>query len=109
MATTYKVLGQVKPSATTNTTLYTVPSSTQTVCSTLTICNTSGTAATFRVAIRPDGAAISNEHYIIYGSTVAGNDTIFLTLGITLGDTDVVTVYSSAGDLVYNLFGSEVA
>jgi hypothetical protein len=36
MTTTYKVLGQVNPSATTNTDLYTVPSATSAVCSTLT-------------------------------------------------------------------------
>ena len=35
MATTYKVLGQSNPSATTATTLYTVPASTQAVVSTI--------------------------------------------------------------------------
>jgi hypothetical protein len=39
MATTYKVLGQLNPAATTPTTLYTVPASTSTVVSTITICN----------------------------------------------------------------------
>ncbi len=37
MAETRKVLGQSNPSATTNTTLYTVPSATQAVASTLTV------------------------------------------------------------------------
>ena len=53
MATTYKVLGQSNPAATTATTLYTVPSATSTVISTITICNQAATAATFRVAVRP--------------------------------------------------------
>jgi len=44
MATTYKVLGQSKPSAATNTTLYTVPASTAAVISTLAICNDSASA-----------------------------------------------------------------
>ncbi len=51
MPTTYKVLGQVNPSATTATTLYTVPSATSTVVSTITICNQASSAATYRIAV----------------------------------------------------------
>lgn len=108
MASTYKVLGQSAPSATTNTTLYTVPGATSAVISTLNICNRSSTAKTFRVAIRPGGASIANSHYIAYDTLVPGNDSICLTLGITLATTDVVTVYASSSDLSFNLFGSEI-
>ena len=65
MATTYKVLGQSAPSATTDTTLYTVPASTETVVSTIAVANRAATNATFRIAIRPDGASIANQHYIV--------------------------------------------
>lgn len=109
MATTYKVLGQVNPSATTATTLYTVPSATQTVVSTISVCNQAGTAATFRIAVRPAGATLSAEHYIVYGATVPASDSTFFTLGIALGATDVVTVYASSADLSFNAFGSEIA
>lgn len=109
MATVYKVLGQVNPSATTNTTLYTVPSATSTVCSTLTICNIGTAAAAYRIAIRPSGATLANIHYIAYDNYINGNDSIFLTVGITLATTDVITVYSSTANLVFNLAGSEIA
>ena len=84
MATTYKVLGQVNPSATTNTTLYTCPASTQTVISTITICNQAGTSGTYRIAIRPNGATISAEHYIVYDASVPANSTTAYTLGMTI-------------------------
>lgn len=109
MATTYKVLGQVNPSATTATTLYTVPSATQTIISTISVCNQAGTAATFRIAVRPAGATLSAEHYIVYGATVPASDATFLTLGIALAATDVVTVYSSSANLSFSAFGSEIA
>jgi hypothetical protein len=109
MATTYKVLGQVNPSATTPTTLYTVPSSTQTVVSTISVCNLTGGEIGFRIAIRPAGATLENKHYIAYDSKVAGNDTTFITVGATLGATDVITVYASTANLVFNAFGSEIA
>lgn len=108
MATTYKVLGQQNPSATTNTTLYTVPAATSAVCSTLVVANR-GASTTFRVAIRPAGATLSNEHYIIYDNYVNQYDTVFLTLGITLAATDVVTIYAGAATLSFSLFGSELS
>jgi len=108
MATSYKVLGQVNPAATTLTTLYTVPSATQAVASTLTICNL-GTTATVRVAVRPAGAAINNKHYIVYDNVVNSNDTMFLTLGIALATTDVVSVYAGSANVSFNLYGSEIA
>ena len=109
MATTYKVLGQVAPSATTLTTLDTVPAATSAVVSTIAVCNRAATAATYRIAIRPAGAAISNEHYIAYDSTVAANDTTMLTIGITLAATDVISVYASTANLSFNAFGSEIS
>jgi hypothetical protein len=109
MTTTYKVLGQSAPSATTDTTLYTVPSATQAVCSTLTICNRANTSATFRWAVRPAGAALANQHYQAYDVVIAGADSIHLTLGVTLGATDVVTVYASTANLSFSLYGSEIS
>ena len=108
MALTYKVLGQSSPSATTNTDLYTVPASTSTVASTLVVCNR-GTSTTFRVAVRPAGATLADEHYIVYGNYVNQYDSVFLTLGITLATTDVVTVYTNSANVSFSLFGSEVS
>ena len=107
MTTTYKVLGQQAPSATTNTDLYTVPGVTSTVVSTLAIANR-GVSTTYRVAVRPAGTAIANQHYIVYDATISSGDSIFLTIGITLATTDVVTVYAGTASLSFSLFGSEL-
>ena len=109
MATTYKVLGQVNPSATTATTLYTVPSAKSAVVSTISVCNQAGTAATFRIAVRPAGASLAAEHYIVYGATVPASDSTMITVGLTLATTDVVTVYASSANLSFNAYGSEIA
>lgn len=104
-----KVLGQVNPAATTATTLYTVPASTSTVISTITVANQAGSAATFRVSVRPAGAAQTAAMYLAFDVTVNGNDTVILTLGLTLATTDVVTVYSSSTTVSFNAFGSELS
>jgi hypothetical protein len=109
MATTYKVLGQSNPSATTATTLYTVPSATQTVVSTVTICNQAATAATYRIAVRVAGAALSASQYIAYDVSLPANASDTLTLGLTLNATDVITVYASTATMSFAAFGSEIA
>lgn len=108
MAAVYKVLGQSSPAATTDTTLYTVPAGNSAVCSTLVVCNRGAIGTTFRAAVRPAGAAIANQHYIAYNSPINQNDSLFLTLGITLAATDVVTIYAGSADLSFSLFGSEI-
>lgn len=107
MPTAYKVLGQIAPSATTATAIYTVPSATQTVVSSVSVCNRSGSAATFRLSVRPDGATLANQHYLTYDADVAANDTVILTIGITMDATDVLEAYASSGDLSFHAYGSE--
>jgi len=108
MATTYKVLGQSNPAATTADDLYTVPASTSTVVSTIVVANL-GTSGTYRIAIRPAGASIVNEHYIAYDGVLNANDSITWTLGVTLATTDVVTIYASNTSFAFSAFGSEIS
>jgi hypothetical protein len=107
MAFTYKVLGQSAPSATTNTDIYTVGAEKQAIISTLVVCNRSSSIRTYRIAVRPAGATLANQHYIAYDVTVGASDSTNLSLGMTLGPADVVTVYASTTDLSFTLFGSE--
>lgn len=109
MPTTYKVLGQSNPSATTATTLYTVPSATQAVVSTIVVANLTTTAATFRIAVRVAGAALANSQYVAYDITVGASDSTTITLGLTLGAADVITVYASTANVTFSAFGSEIS
>jgi hypothetical protein len=102
-----KVLGQVNPSATTATTLYTVPSAKSAVISTLVICNQAAASATYRIAVRPAGATLAALHYVAYDVSVGASDSTALTLGITLATTDVVTVYASTATLSFHAYGDE--
>lgn len=109
MAVAYKVLGQANPAATTDTTLYTVPNATEAVISTIVVANLSNTAATYRIAVRPNGATLANQHYVAFDVTVGGNDSTAITLGITVDATDVVTVRASTANLAFSAFGSEIS
>lgn len=102
---TYKVLGQSAPAATTATTLLTASSAT--IISTLNVSNIGGTQDTIRIAVRPAGAALANQHYIAYGVPLAAGAVFSIQGGLTLANTDVVTVYSTTGNSVFNAFGSD--
>jgi glucose-6-phosphate dehydrogenase assembly protein OpcA len=108
MPQAHKVLGQSNPSATTLTTLYTVPASTQAVCSTIAICNTASSATTYRIAVRPAGASIANSQYLAYDAALPANDTATLTLGVTLAATDVISVYAASANVAFSAFGVEI-
>jgi hypothetical protein len=109
MATTYKILGQVSPSATTETDLYTVPASTQTVVSTLVVANRGATDATFRITVTANGVATTSKDYIAYDVSCGANGINAFTFGLTMDASDKVRVYSSNANLSFSLFGSEIA
>ena len=102
---TYKVLAQSAPSATSATTLYTATNAT--IVSTLNAANRGSTQDSIRVAVRPAGATLANQHYIAYDVPLASNAVLSLQGGITLANTDVITVYSTTGNTSFSAFGSE--
>ena len=107
MATT-KVLGQSYPSSATATTLYTCGVANGTVVSTINVANLSANNDTVRIAVRPAGATLANQHYLTYGITVPSNGQYAFTAGVTLANTDVLTIYSTNGTCAFSAFGQEL-
>jgi len=108
MPNTYKSPAQLVPTAQTLSTLYTVPSDTQTVVSNIHACNFGSTTASIRVAVRPNGASIADQHYLFFGLTITANDTIEFGHGITMDATDVLSVWASTASVSFNLSYAEV-
>lgn len=109
MATTYKVLGQIEPSAASATTLYTVPSATQAVVSTITACNQGNSSASIRIAVQPNAEALSDKHYIAYEVVLGAGQTSAFTIGITMDASDIISVRASTATVSFNAFGSEIS
>lgn len=110
MPTQYKILGQSYPSAATLTTAYTVPSATNTVVSTVAICNNSNTVSSYRIAIEPSAESVTeNKHYIARDTQIQAYESQYITIGISLDAGDKVRVYSSNGMMSFNIFGSEIS
>lgn len=99
---------QLKPAAATLSTLLAVASGKSVVASTLTITNIGSATETARVAVSPAAAAIADAHYKIYNLKVSPGNPYMATVGWLLAATDIVRVYSSGGNLVFNLEQMEV-
>lgn len=109
MPTVYKVLGQVKPTANTLTSLYTVPASTSAVVSTIVVCNTTADNEEIRIAVRPAGETVADKHYIVHTVGIPPFANYTYTIGITLATTDVVSVFGLGGYASFSLFGTEIS
>ena len=104
----YKILGQLAAAATTEEGLYAVPASSSTVVSSIVIANRGATAATYRLADKPTAATtLATNHYLAYDISIAANDSVALTLGITLAATNAIRTYASNANLTFTAFGSE--
>jgi len=108
MAYSYKVLGQAIPAFNSNVDLYTVPASTSAIISTVNVCNQTTSNVTFRLSIRPAGVTGTSKHFIVYDSPLPAQDTMALSLGMTLGNTDVITAYTFQGNVSFAVFGTEI-
>lgn len=109
MATEYKVLGQISSaSPDVPISAYTAPYGKEVVISTVTLCNQGLSAVTVRVAIHHASEPISTKHYLVYDSVIGANDTLSLTLGITMDDGYSVSFSSSLATVSCNVFGAEI-
>lgn len=102
MAEFYGVLGQSAPAAGVLTSIYTVPAGKRAVFRV--IAANRGGDDTFRVAVSPLGASITNAHYIAYGLAVLANDSV-CSAAIEADGTDVVRVYSTNGTISFTVTG----
>ena len=109
MANAYKVLGQLADASANDVTLYTCPSSTETVISSIIICNRESATNTFRLAVKANGGSVANEDYIAYDARFGANDTITMTLGITIDASDVICAGASDANVSFSVFGAEIS
>jgi hypothetical protein len=107
---TYKILGQARPADTATATLYTVPSLTQAVTSTISVTNVTATPYNVSVYVVPSGGTASADNALVYAAELGANTLQTFTLGITLAAGDSIAVQSSfASFATYQVFGQEIS
>lgn len=108
MPTVRKILGQSKPAATTDATLYTVPALTDTVISSIVVAESNGVAATFRVCVDSAGGTTTVVgKALAWNVAIPANGIVTLVLGITLAAAATVVVQASTANCTFTAFGQE--
>ena len=101
------ILGQAAPSASTDTSVYTVPASTLSVVNINVLNRSTANPVDVRIALAASGTPTSSE-YIEYDVTVPAKGVVERT-GIALNAGKQVVVYVSTGDTSVSVYGLEQA
>jgi hypothetical protein len=105
------LLEQRTPAATTEDTLYTVPAGFSVGLASVTICNTSGAARTFRLAIVKGGGATATASYVFYDLALPAATTREWCHAqpVALGGGDAIRIYASGTGVAFGAFGTKEA
>jgi len=109
MAIRYRVLGQKSPAANDNWDIYTVSGTKDAIVSCIVVANRdSDNSATYRIAVRPDNANITDDMYIAYNVEIGPASSVALNLGLTMNTDDRLTVRASTSNVTFSVFGTEI-
>ena len=113
MPQSFKRLGAVVPTANTQANVYVVPAATESVLSTITICNqgtenTSYSIMYFDKSEFDTGASAPASSFLVRGAVVPAADTIVLTMGLTANAESIISCNATRSDISFSAFGSEI-
>ena len=108
----YKILGQIQTTANALTTIYTVPASTNTVVTTITICNQSANTVSVNVAANVSGSAVTTKNFIVSGYSLGAAETLVLEPRVSLNVGSIlsanITGANASSNISINAFGVEI-
>lgn len=110
MATAYKnTKVQGTAGLTTYATLYNTTATTTAVVSTIAICNRSTSTKAYRIGLDASAGTPNSDEFLVYDASVDGNDTVFLTVGVTLGNNQYIRISSTDNTVSFHAFISEIS
>jgi hypothetical protein len=108
----YKILGQIQTTANVLTTIYTVPAATNTMISTITICNQSPNTVSVNVAANVSGSAVTTKNFIVSGYSLGAAETLVLEPRVSLNVGSIlsanITGAFASSNVSINAFGVEI-
>lgn len=108
MASTYKILGQVNPTANTLSNVYVTGASASAIVSTITIHNFSDANSSYSIVVRPINEALGSKHYVIRGGIIPARELISITGAVTLNSNAILAANTNSSSISFNAYGVEV-
>ena len=87
--------------------LYKVPTGYAAVISTIAIASRDTATAFYRLAVVPNGETFNESDFIAYNAAIPANDSVALTLGLTMAAGDQMYFWSSSPLLTFTVYGVE--
>jgi len=113
--TPYKILGQIVGAANTNSNVYVVPASTNTVVNLITVCNGTQNNILIDLVARPSTEALATKHFVLKSLNIPAADTLVLDTGVTLPTSAILSANvtganatSSAAGVAIHAYGVEI-
>jgi bifunctional N-acetylglucosamine-1-phosphate-uridyltransferase/glucosamine-1-phosphate-acetyltransferase GlmU-like protein len=109
MPNTYKILGQILPSANTLTNVYVTSASASAIINTITLCNQQSVNSSIDLIVRPINEALATKHYLLTGVQILQADTLIFSPGITIGPNCIIAANNKVdGNTSICAFGVEI-
>jgi hypothetical protein len=112
MPNTYKILGQVNPTANTQSNVYVVPAATESVVNSITIANYGTSNSSYSLIVMPSASfaspASNGRFFLIRGGVMPFADSATLTLSLTLPAGTIVAANTNSSSLSFSAFGVEI-
>ena len=114
-ASPYKILGQIVGVANTNSNVYVVPASTNTVVNLITVCNGTQNNILIDLVARPSTEALATKHFVLKSLNIPAADTLVLDTGVALQTSAILSANvtganatSSAAGVAIHAYGVEI-
>jgi len=103
-------LGQLRPSGTTAASLYSPPTDKTGIVKTIFVCNTTATAAKFRIFCDDNGSTYDQSTALFYDADILANETVEIDTYIAMSDSagNLGVRTDTADALTFTAFGAEV-
>jgi len=109
MAQSYKVLGQITPTANTLTNVYVTGASSSSIVGTITLHNFSDSNTSYSLVVRPINETIDNKHYIVRGGVLPARELITITGAVTLNSSAILAANTGGSSVSINAYGVEIS
>ena len=108
MPDTYKILGQVNPTANTLTNVYVTGTSSSAVVSTITIHNFSDANSSYSIVVRPNNESLGNKHYVIRGGIIPAREMLSIMGAVTMNAGVILAANTNGSSVSFNAYGVEI-
>lgn len=108
MANSYKILGQINPSANAITNVYVTDASVSAIVSSITITNLTDSNSSYSLIVRPINETLSDKHFIIRGGIIPTREQITIASAATMNSNVILAANTNNSDISFQAFGVEI-